>query len=477
VTTAVSTRGQLAGARPTAHLLSSIPTTRVERLAACTGMLILAYGPPTEWLSAPGPDYTGASGTATTTFLVVAAVGLFGLASTRFAIGPFLDQLRGEIFLPLFCALAVASTFWSTVPGITLRLTATMLAVTFVGYWLAVRFPLSQIIGLAAVTLSLGTVLQLAVIKVAPQYAAVGSEWVGFAKNRNVFGRSVSLAILVLFLASRIYQRYRVAIWVVLAMNVVMLVKADSKTSLVASAAIPAMYVTFSVFRARRTLYGAVAIVMGGALVGLITTATSNIGAISTALDRSPDLSSRTPIWDAVIPEIWKTPVFGHGWAGFFTDDVAGPARFVYARVGLIPHAHDALLNIALDLGLVGAALVLGFYLRLIVRGARVARYYRGPVGMFPLMYAGYVLLVSVTEFGVITNDLHYVLFVVAIASAVPGRRDELGGIAGLGATAPRRAAASSLRRRPELTVWTDELTLAGSPALSNPSRSSERGS
>lgn len=407
--------------------IHQIPPSRPERVIVVTVMFILAYNMPAYWVTPPSQSFV-VSGSVQTQYTAVILFGfLFGLANMRFDPGPFIKLAREEWVLPVFLGYISLSVLWSAVPERSFDFVLIMVLIAGFGYWLVVRFPVRQIIGMLAVMFSIGTVVQLTLITFLPHYAVLDDGWTGLTKNRNVFGRSVSLAILVLLLAWRVFPRYRVAIWVMIAGNAVMIANANSKTSLVASLAAPGLFAIFTFFRARRTLYGAVAVSMTIA-AGIVAYLTAiNLGNISETLDRAPDLSGRTPIWSAVWPEVFKRPVVGYGWRGFYNLDFTGPAFEVHRRLGrVLPHSHDALLDALLEVGIVGATLMVLIVVRLFIRGARVIRYYRGATGMLPLLVAAYTVLVSITEYGVFTTDIQFLVFVVAVLAAVPGRRDQL---------------------------------------------------
>ncbi len=407
--------------------IHDLPPSRPERVVVVAVMFILAYNMPAFWVTPPSASFV-VSGSVQSQYTGVLLLGfLFGLANVKFAPGPFVKLMREEWVLPVFLGYAAVSVLWSALPSQSFDAVLQMILIAGIGYWLVVRFPIRQIIGMVAVTFAIGTAVQLALITFLPHYAIFDDDWTGLTKNRNVFGRSVSLAILVFVLAWRTFPRFRVAIWVLIAANALMVVNANSKTSIVASLAAPGLFALFTFFRARRTLYGAVAISMGIAAGVVAYLTTANIGGISEALDRAPNLSGRTPIWTAVWPDVFKRPIFGHGWKGFYNFDPTGPAIDVFRRLGTtIPHSHDALLDALLDVGVIGAGLMILLLLRLFIRGARVIRYYRGATGMLPLLIAAYAVLVSITEYGVFTTDIQFLVFVVAVLAAVPGRRDQL---------------------------------------------------
>ncbi len=97
---------------------------------------------------------------------------------------------------------------------------------------------------------------------------------------------------------------------------------------------------------------------------GLLWVFTQNLGTIAYAVGKDPGLSNRTIIWAAVWPAILKRPILGYGYGGFW-NGLEGESGYVLLRVGTsLVHAHNGLLNLWLDIGLVGVALALFITLR-----------------------------------------------------------------------------------------------------------------
>jgi len=407
--------------RPSAGLTAP---TRPEQGMALLVMFVLMFSVPSYWFLPPYVDTANDASRSQIAALCVLTL-VFALLSSNLNVTPFLRVMRQEALLPLFIGLVLSSIMWTTQPYEATRDGFLLVLICFVGYWIGTRFPLSSVLGLASIAVALGAVLQVAIIKFFPEYGASGEAWIGVFKDKNVFGRHISLALLILMLASRIHRRYRFVLYGVMLVELLFLVKSDSKTSVVAAVATPLMAGIFVAFRARRTLYGSVAIAIVASTVGAIVLTVGNLDIVTRELGRSATFSGRTDIWKAVFAEVKHRPLLGYGWDGFFTD-VNGPARMVYLKVGLVPHSHNALLDYAAALGYVGAGLALLLFMRLLVRGARVIRYYRGAAGLFPIVYGAYAIVTSVTEFGVIRTDAHFLFLVIAIVGAVPGRRDQL---------------------------------------------------
>jgi O-antigen ligase len=92
-----------------------------------------------------------------------------------------------------------------------------------------------------------------------------------------------------------------------------------------------------------------------------IPAATLAIQNIAGSLGRSADLTGRVPLWAFVIEEISKKPLFGYGLDAFFIKEREG---YIMSRLNWVTdHAHNGLIDLAVELGLVGAVLgVMVFY-------------------------------------------------------------------------------------------------------------------
>jgi exopolysaccharide production protein ExoQ len=351
-------------------------------------------------------------------FLAFAVIG--------WSLSTVVTAMRLEPLIPMFIAWVFASSLWSTNVGETFRQAGYLGIVVLFGYWLAIRFSLSDIIGLAATAMAWVVVLQIFFIVTLPTYGDSAVGWVGTMGNKNSFGRLMALISLLFVLAARTQRRRRALWWGFAASAVVLTLGSGSKTGLVAVLGMPTMALVITAFRARRTLYGAIAItmVMGTGLVtwfGVV-----NRPQIAAALGKNPRLTGRTELWSELVPELSRRPLQGFGYYGYWTG-WNGPSADAMKRLGWVAgHAHNAFFQITLDLGLVGFALMLALTVRLIVRGARVVRWYTGAIGLFPLLFATMTVLVSITEYGIVRTDAVMLLLIPACVSAARGRKDVL---------------------------------------------------
>ena len=130
-----------------------------------------------------------------------------------------------------------------------------------------------------------------------------------------------------------------------------------------------------------------------------------------TLLGKDPTLTGRTGVWTAVLRRIAERPHLGYGYGAFWHDRF-GPAMLIRRETHWdVPAAHNGWLEIVLQIGEVGGALV-AFYFALTV-GALLKRLFARGDGFWSVMYIGAFVVLSFSESVILRqNSLEWILFV-----------------------------------------------------------------
>lgn len=89
------------------------------------------------------------------------------------------------------------------------------------------------------------------------------------------------------------------------------------------------------------------------------------------ALGKDPSMTGRLPLWIESARAVAERPILGWGYNAFWSQNSVS-ARYIWQRIGWpAPNAHNGLLQMGLDFGLVGAALYGFMLLRLALRTFR----------------------------------------------------------------------------------------------------------
>lgn len=393
-----------------------------ERVYVVVTLFFLTYGLPPLWLrsSSASEEYAGGGA-----LDLVMFTGLLGLSVAILAVtGPGLArvlQLDGALLALL--ALLLLSSQWSYDPGLSMRRSAALLMATAFAYYVFRRFSVSEIIAFTGTALAVGTVLNYAWIFGLPQFGDSDLGWTGLLSHKNSLGRVTALGTVTHLLLVRIRPGARSWHLALAAANVPLVLGSQSTTAAVSTASLVALLMVYVTFRARRTLFAAVLVALSTtAIVGALV-ATDQLKAITDALGKDITLTGRTPLWSESLNAFAERPLLGYGYEGFWGGWWT-PAHEIWRATGWSPpHSHNALIEMLLIGGVVGAALLVFLTVRSLVRGIVFLRTVPGAVGLWPLTYLSFVVLVSITERGIISRSLYWVLFVVAVLAVADNRQ------------------------------------------------------
>ena len=286
-------------------------------------------------------------------------------------------------FLVLFLALATISIAWSYYRGATaLGLLITWMA-TIIGFSVAVSFSWPQILralGIAfRVLLGLSLVFEFVVAAfirhpILPFWVDYGRTtdlpkllyWSrdllfeggkiqGIVGNSSLLAMAALVALIVfaLQLAGRTVHRGAGVFWVLVAIATIVL----TRSATITVAIVVLAFVLGVVLLLRRSgprgtvaIYATV-VALG---VGAVILATRFSSTILGLLGKSDDLTGRLDIWAAVIDLAQQRPAFGWGWVSWWVPWVAPFDTLAFEAGVRQLHAHNAWLDIFLQLGIAG---------------------------------------------------------------------------------------------------------------------------
>ncbi len=187
-----------------------------------------------------------------------------------------------------------------------------------------------------------------------------GNRIQGIFGNSNALAYVALLAIIVfaIRIASGAPRRPVLVLWTALAAY--LFVRAGSATAIVAAVAVVVVLITVLLMRTttragERTryyvVYGAVAI--GGLLVTWLARDT-----LFAALGRSTDLTGRESIWEQVLQRAHERPVIGWGFSTPWVPSEPAFDRWIVDHGQTVMQAHNMWLDVYLQLGVVGVALI-----------------------------------------------------------------------------------------------------------------------
>lgn len=353
-------------------------TTGHLLLRAWCVFVIAASMAGTSWLMAFGPAVAG---------VVVVATGLVSTV-LWVSLRPRVQWRRLPWFALAYVAWAVMSMLWSAWLGATeltlLLLVSTTVQAMFVGAVLTWREILRAVAAALKWMLALSILFELWVAliwrgDILPGFVRPDADYAGHpitlwsrdnlfngGRLQGIFGNANPLAYIALLaiivfivrIASGAPRRFLLGLWTALA--VLLFWRAASATALLCAVAVAVVLVTILLMRTarrpgERTRFYVMYLVvagLGGAVVWLARDTVFDL------LGRSSDLTGRQRIWDAVGERIAERPLIGWGYSTpWVPSDPAFDGWIVDHGVSVM-QAHNMWLDVALQLGFIGVALI-----------------------------------------------------------------------------------------------------------------------
>jgi len=366
--------------------------------------------------------------------------------------------------LMAFLTLAAVSIAWSAYPGASALGVAGLFVTATFGLYLATALDLTTFVrslGTAlrwilalslAFELFVSTVIRDRVLPFWVDYSSLdkipaaffwsrdllfaGGRIQGIVGNSNLLAFAALLAVIVfgVQIAARSTSRFWTSLWLLVALLTLALTR--SSTVLVAGAVVGLVAIFLWLVRRvpeeRRMRW----LVLGAAVAAAgIAAAIVFRDAILGVLGKSPDLTNRFGIWDTVLGLANQRPAVGWGWIGYWAPWVEPYDDLVVIRGVHYYQAHNAWIDVFLQLGIVGlivfGALVVSTLSRGWSRALDLARGRGKAIGLLPVLVTVMLIVHSLAESRLLIEIGFALLVVFAIRTrSNRGQNQHLPGIA-----------------------------------------------
>ena len=397
-------------------------------------MLVIASKPLGTWFGSGG----GEEGSPLDQYFLIALIclGVWTLTSRNFK---WSRAMRANPWVVLLIGYELASVLWSDIPFIAFkRWIRELIAVIMAFVVLTERDPVQAMQSLFRRTIYILIPFSLVLIKYFPEYGIQyrelgGQMWIGVTLQKNGLGRLCLVATFYLIwtLVRRWQKRdmqiakYQTPADVsVLALALFLLSGPGDQYSATALTSVGAGLLTFAsaswmkrhgVAVGTNTLTFIMALVIGlGILQPFLGGAT--VTGVAAGLGRDLTMTGRTEIWAGLVPAAMQQPIFGSGFGSFWT-----PTTREMHEIG---EAHNGYLEVLLDLGFVGLAIIAMFLLSS-CRRAQSALRHNFDWGCLWLCFLLMTLIHNITESSInsFTSHLMSILLFLAISSTARVRK------------------------------------------------------
>jgi exopolysaccharide production protein ExoQ len=331
--------------------------------------------------------------------------------------------LSRNILICILTALAFLSFSWSEFPDFTLFNAKDILMMTSFSLYFAIRFSLKEQVQLIASTFFLGSIISTIFALGYPDIGIHGADglvehlgaWKGIYGHKNVLGSMMVLSSLTFFLLPK--ENLNLYKWTGVFLSIFLMVLSTSKTSIVLSFVLILIIIFYKNFRWQgkiSVIFTNIGILILGCLAVFVLTYWIEL---LTGLGRDPSLTGRTPIWGYALTRLMERPLLGYGRGAFWAPNSQYAVEAGQAIGGWIPpHGHNGLVDLALDVGLIGLSLFLISYFTVFLRALKQAYGTKNPEELWSLVYLTFLAMNNVTESCLLYGaNLYWVLFITVV--------------------------------------------------------------
>lgn len=353
-------------------------------------------------------------------FLLVYTITLF-LLIVRWK--KVLYLLSKDKFIWVLVGVSVASIFWSSSQSMTIARDLALVGTSLFGLYFATRYSLEEQIQLLSSMFGIVIILSFLFAIALPKYGIMdgihAGAWRGIYNHKNVLGKVMVTGVIIFLLRAISSQKNRLLLWCGFSLSLILILLSTSKGSLINVLTLLAAFAAYHILRWRYVLMlpSLTTIAMVGA--GLQLWLTANTEVLLSLMGKDATLTGRTELWASVLDMIWKRPLLGYGFGAFWSGAESESASIIDAEGWSVPNSHNGLLDLGLNLGILGV-LIFGIgFLTTSLKALAWVRLSRTAEQFWPIMYITYFVLANLSETTLmIQNDIFWVLY-VAVALSV----------------------------------------------------------
>ncbi len=261
-----------------------------------------------------------------------------------------LSVLLHERALAMIYGYSVLSILWSANPGNSFRTSVYLIASLLQFVYIGLYFDADQQISLVGQAVTAFAVLSILGQSLLAPVQDLAPGWTGIFPSKNYLGNVMAIGLVALLLKRGNWSLTRYAQCVLCC---VLLLLSQSFTSIlcVLAASLVILYLTLR--RSARVLL----LVSGSAFLLLGTLLMPNfLGAVLGMSGKDTTLTGRDVIWAFAFKHIAIHPLLGYGYYAFWISEESSALQYLGWNPG---QAHNGFINLALDEGVLGVALLL----------------------------------------------------------------------------------------------------------------------
>lgn len=330
-------------------------------------------------------------------------------------------RLRREVWLILLMGFICASALWSEVPLFTERRAIALVFTTLFGVYFASRYPLKQQLRLLSLAFTIAAVASVffELLGLGTNLAANGVQgWIGVYFQKQYLGLNMALATAVMLIMRKCDPAYRSWAGLGAALTFSLLLLSRSATALVIFLLLMVVFPFLPILCKRLRTVVLICLLSLPLLAYGFVWSFNHLDTITGLLGKDPTLTGRVPLWILSTFMALQRPWFGYGYDAFWRGKGGATINRV---VGWEPNsAHNAFLQIWLDIGIIGLSLFAVILMIYLGRAVTLVRKLHGAEGMWPIFFLLLMLLSNLSQSLILNrNGIFWIMFVaIGLTSA-----------------------------------------------------------
>jgi len=305
--------------------------------------------------------------------------------------------------ITLFTVYAIISASWSPDPLDSLRKVVFLTILVLFSYFLLEKYSPEEQMRLIFATGCLAIIASYLVVAFVPGRGiepGAGSQWNGIFGHKNNLGIYTALYVLPFFFLRSRMSLLKIANWGWVVLALIAIYKSEARTGWVVCLFLAGYLMVASLLKRLKPKDALAGFFVVISLVGLVVWVIfANLSFFTSIMGKDTTLTGRTDIWMLSLWALKKHMLFGYGYAGFWGGMTSESNAVIVQIASIISgqehtyHAHNAILNLALQLGIIGTA-ILVFAIIMAFRNAFIAFFrYRSSAALW---YAGTLLAMCI---------------------------------------------------------------------------------
>ena len=338
---------------------------------------------------------------------------LFGLMTYYWK--GFLYVSSKGIFQLLLLILILFSVLWSADMGSSLTYIRGIIRIYFLAVYLAMRYTFKEQIRFIAFALGTTTVLSIIFplipsfggIHTAPELAGM---WAGIFGHKNELGYMMAWSAGVSLHIALSESKFRWLRLAIFGISICLIILSRSTTSLMIILTMISLLPLYKL--SANNNYKIQIIAISFVLMLLITGSILIFGNAETIVGTSGKdltLNGRTDLWEPVFKQILQRPLFGYGYAAFWTSPFASNIRLTYEWAS---NSHNGFFEIMLDLGIGGFLIfaigLIRFFTMALYRIVFIAK---KAEDYLPMQMLVLIIIVNISEARLLTPSWNWFMY------------------------------------------------------------------